>query len=135
MSNKTLYYIWGGLFIFCGLLGFIPQPEGIVKVLMVLSSLVFFVPGAMLLYLNHKDGNLGTIKVVRNLSAISLGVTLFLLVLNFLSGKASSAMGDFLYGLLTMLSSPMVCSQYWFASLFLWACLLMTAISFLKKKK
>ena len=134
MNNKTLYWIWGGLFIFCGLLGFIPQPEGIVKVLMVVSSLAFFVPGGMLLYLNHKNGNLGTIRLVRNLAAISLGVTLVLLVLNFLSGKASSAMGDFLYGLLTMLSSPMVCSQYWFASLFLWACLLMTAISFLKKK-
>ena len=134
MSNKTLYYIWGGLFIFCGLLGFIPQPEGIVKVLMVLSSLVFFVPGGMLLYLNHKNGNFGTIRVVRNLSAISLGVTLFLLVLNFLSGKASDAMGEFLYGLLTMLSAPMVCSQYWLLSLFLWACLLMTAISFREKK-
>ena len=134
MSNKTLYYIWGGLFIFCGLLGFIPQPEGIVKVLMVLSSLVFFVPGSMLLYLNHKNGNFGTIRVVRNLSAISLGVTLFLLVLNFLSGKASDAMGEFLYGLLTMLSAPMVCSQYWLLSLFLWACLLMTAISFREKK-
>ena len=134
MSNKTLYYIWGGLFIFCGLLGFIPQPEGIVKVLMVLSSLVFFVPGGMLLYLNHKNGNFCTIRVVRNLSAISLGVTLFLLVLNFLSGKASDAMGEFLYGLLTMLSAPMVCSQYWLLSLFLWACLLMTAISFREKK-
>ena len=134
MNNKTLYWIWGGLFIFCGLLGFIPQPEGIVKVLMVVSSLAFFVPGGMLLYLNHKNGNLGTIRVVRNLAAISLGVTLVLLVLNFLSGKASNAIGDFLFGLLTMLSSPMVCSQYWFVSLFLWACLLMTAISFLKKK-
>ncbi len=134
MSNKTLYYIWGGLFIFCGLLGFIPQPEGIVKVLMVLSSLVFFVPGGMLLYLNHRNGNFGTIRVVRNLSAISLGVTLFLLVLNFLSGKASNAMGEFLYGLLVMFSAPMVCSQYWLLSLFLWACLLMTAISFREKK-
>ena len=134
MSNKTLYYIWGGLFIFCGLLGFIPQPEGIVKVLMVLSSLVFFVPGGMLLYLNHRNGNFGTIRVVRNLSAISLGVTLFLLVLNFLSGNASAATGDFLYGLLVMLAAPMVCSQYWFLSLFLWACLLMTALSMGKKR-
>ncbi len=134
MSNKTLYYIWGGLFIFCGLLGFIPQPAGIVKALMVLSSLAFFVPGGMLLYLNHKVGNFGTIKVVRNLSAISLGVTLFLLVLNFLSGNASNAMGEFLYGLLVMLSAPMVCSQYWFVPLFLWACLLMTAISLREKK-
>lgn len=134
MSKKTLYWIWGVLFIFCGLLGFIPQPEGIVKVLVVVSSLVFFVPGGILLYMGKKEQDYGTIRVVRNLSIISLAVTLFLLVLNFLSGHASTAMGDFLYGLLVMLSAPMVCSQYWFLSLFLWACLLMTAISFRKKK-
>lgn len=134
MSKKTLYFIWGGLFIFCGLLGFIPQPEGLVKVLMVVASLVFFVPGGILLYLGKKEQNYGAIRVVRNVAIISLCVTLFLLVLNFLSGKASDAMGEFLYGLLTMLSAPMVCSQYWFLSLFLWACLLMTAISFRKKK-
>ena len=135
MSKKTLYFIWGGLFIFCGLLGFIPQPEGIVKALMVVSSLVFFVPGGILLYMGKKEKDYGTIAVVRNLSLISLLVTLFLLMLNFLSGRASDAMGEFLYGLLTMLSAPMVCSQYWFVPLFLWACLLMTAISFRKKKK
>ena len=134
MSKKTLYWIWGGLFIFCGLLGFIPQPEGIVKALMVVSSLVFFVPGGILLYLGKKEQDYGAIGVVRNLSIISLAVTLLLLVLNFLSGKASDAMGEFLYGLLTMLSAPMICSQYWFLSLFLWDCLMMTAISFRKKK-
>lgn len=134
MSNKTLYYIWGGLFILCGLLGFIPEPEGLVKALMVLSSVVFFVPGGMLLYLSKQEGDLRTIGIVRNLSIISLAVTLVLLVLNFLSGNASAAMGDFLYGLLVMLAAPMVCSQYWFLSLFLWACLLMTALSMGKKR-
>ena len=134
MSNKTLYYIWGGLFILCGLLGFIPEPEGLVKALMVLSSVVFFVPGGMLLYLSKQEGDLRTIGIVRNLSVISLAVTLVLLVLNFLSGNASAAMGDFLYGLLVMLAAPMVCSQYWFLSLFLWACLLMTALSMGKKR-
>ena len=134
MSNKTLYYIWGGLFILCALLGFIPAPTGLVKVLMVLCSLVFFVPGSVLLYLSKQEGDLRTIRVVRNLSLISLIVTLVLLVLNFLSGKATDAVGDFLYGLLVMLSAPMVCSQYWFLSLFLWACLLMTAISLGKKR-
>ena len=134
MEKKTLYWIWLGLFIFCGLLGFIPQPEGIVKVLMVVASLVFFVPGGLLLYVGKKEGNYGTIAVVRNLAIISLAVTLFLLVMNFLSGKASAAMGEFLYGLLVMFSAPMVCSQYWFLPLFLWACLLMTAISFREKK-
>ena len=134
MRNKTLFFIWGGLFIFCGLLGFIHEPEGIVKALMVLSPIVFFVPGGMLLYLNKKTGNLRMIATVRILSLISLVVTLLLLVLNFLSGNATPAVGNFLYGLLVILSAPMVCSQDWFLSLFLWACLLMTALSFGKKK-
>ena len=135
MSKKTLYFIWGGLFILCGLLGFIPEPEGLIKALMVVSSLVFFVPGGMLLYLGKQEGDFQTITVVRTLSIISLAVTLFLLVLNFLSGNASDAMGNFLYGLLVFLAAPMVCSQYWFLSLFLWACLLMTALTFGKKNK
>lgn len=134
MRNKTLYLIWGGLFIFCGLLGFIPEPAGLVKALMVLSSVVFFVPGGLLLYSGKKEGDFRTIGIVRNLSLISLGVTLLLLVLNFLSGHASNAVGDFLYGLLVFLSSPMICSQYWFLSLFLWACLLMTSLSIGEKR-
>ena len=134
MSNKTLYYIWGGLFIFCALLGFIPQPTGLVKALMIVSSLVFFVPGGMLLYLSKQSGDLQTVRVVRILSIVSLVTTLVLLVLNFLSGNASDAAGDFLYGLLVVLSAPMVCSQYWFIPLFLWACLLMTSLSTQKKK-
>ena len=134
MSKKTLYFIWGGLFIFCGLLGFIPQPEGIVKALMVVSSLVFFVPGGILLYLGKKEQDYRTISTVRNLSIIYLTMTLFLLIMFFLSGRASQPVGEFIVGLLTILSAPMICSQYWFLSLFLWACLLMTAISFRKKK-
>lgn len=134
MSKKTLYLIWGGLFIFCGLLGFIPQPTGIVKALMLVSSLTFFVPGGILLYLGKKEEDYSTISTVRNLSIIYLTVTLFLLIMFFLSGRASQTVGEFIVGLLTVLSAPMVCSQYWFLPLFLWACLLMTAISFRKKK-
>ncbi len=128
MKNKTLYLIWGGLFILCGLLGFIPEPVGFLKGLLVALSVIFFVPGWVLLYR-------GQARAVRNLSAVSLAVTLFLLVLNFLSGRAVQAAGEFLYGLLVFFSSPMICSQYWVLSLFLWACLLMTGISNLKKEK
>lgn len=128
MKNKTLYLIWGGLFILCGLLGFIPAPAGFLKGLLVALSAVFFVPGWILLYR-------GQAKAVRNLSLASLGVTLLLLVLNFLSGRAAQAVGDYLYGLLVIFSAPMVCSQYWFFSLFVWACLLMAGISAVRKTK
>lgn len=128
MKKKMWYLIWGGLFILCGLLGFIPEPTGFLKGLLVAVSAAFFIPGWVLL---HK----GEARTVSWLSAVSLGVTLLLLVLNFLSGQAGKAAGDFLYGLLVFCSAPMVCSQYWVFSLFVWACLMMTGFSRGKKNK
>lgn len=135
MNNKTLYTVWGILFILCALLGFIPQPEGLLKAFLVLLSIVFFVPGSILLYRAVKTGDNQCISLIRMLSLISLGATLVLLVLNFLSASAPEAAGDFLYGLLVVISAPMICSQYWIISLFLWACLLMTCQSLIKKRK
>lgn len=128
MKNKTLYLIWGGLFILCGLLGFIPEPNGFLKAVLVVFSVIFFAPAWILVYR-------GQAKTVGILSAVSLGSTLLLLVMNFLSGRAEQAAGEFLYGLLVFFSSPMICSQYWVLSLFLWACLLMTGLSAFKKEK
>lgn len=135
MKNKILYIIWACLFILCGLLGFIPQPGTGVSWLLMLLAALFFVPGWLLLYRGAAGGNLGTVRVVRNLSLLSLGTTLLLLVLNFLSGRAGEAAGQFLYGVLVFFSAPMVCGQYWVFSLFLWAYLLMTSFSVLKKAK
>ena len=73
------------------------------------------------------------IKLVRNLSLVSLITTTVLLVLNVMSVLASEAVGTGLYALLIFLSAPMVCSQYWALSVFLWACLLMVSLKLLKK--
>ena len=70
---------------------------------------------------------------VRILSACSLVLTLVALVANFLGVLASDLVGSLLYVLLVLVSTPMVCSGIWVASLFLWACLLMA--TFLKIKK
>ena len=43
-------------------------------------------------------------------------------------------MGNFLYQVLIIVSSPMVCSRHWALSLFLWACLLITSHQQLKKR-
>lgn len=134
MKNNTLYAIWGGLYILCAGLGFIPSPGGALRVVMILLSLVFFLPGAVLLYRSGKNKDKKTARRIRGLSLISLGLTLVALVLNFLSAGMSEGMGDLLYGLLIIISSPMVCSQYWFMSMFFWACLLMVSLSQLQKK-
>ena len=135
MKNKYWYILWGCLFIICALLGFIPQPEGFLKVIMILAAAAFFVPGWVLLYRAHSRKEMGHAKAVRTVSLVSLVFTLFFLILNLLSGHASAGTGNALYGFLVIFSAPMVCSQYWVASLFLWACLLMTAFSILHKGK
>ncbi|MBO5953743.1 MAG: hypothetical protein J6Q53_06480 [Oscillospiraceae bacterium] len=135
MRDNKQYLIWGVLFILCAGLGFIPEPEGLIKAIMVLVSFLFFVPPGWLLYRAVRSGNRQGLCCLRNLSAISLGLTLVLLVVNFLSVGASEAVGNYLYGLLVIFSAPMVCSQFWAVSLFLWACLMMTALTFLREKK
>ncbi len=135
MNNKHLYGIWGFLFIICALLGFIPEPEGIVKILLMLTAAFFFIPGWFLYFRAVKNANLPVLESLRAISLASLCATLIFLVLNFLSAGNPNISGDFLYGLLIIFSSPMVCSQYWIVSLFLWACLLTASFSAIRKVK
>ena len=79
-----------------------------------------------------KTGDSHTITLIRNLSALSLGLTAVLLVLNFLTALRSELLGTVIHYVLVTVSSPMICSGHWAMSLFLWACLLMVSLS--KKK-
>ena len=135
MKDRVLYWIWAVLFIVCGLLGFIQEPQGLVKALLVLLAVSFFVPGGALLYRGYREGNRERLRLICILAAVWLGLTLVLIVLNFLSIGATQLTGDFLYGLLGILSAPMYCGQYWIVSLFLWACLLVKSVDLLKKTK
>lgn len=135
MKNKHWYLIWSAIYIVCVLLGFIPEPEGFLKWVLVLAAFACFVPGFVLLYFSHHRNEPNTARVIRTVCLLSLSTTLFFLVLNLLSGHASEATGEMLYAFLVIFSAPMICSQYWIASLFLWACLLMTSISVLIQAK
>ena len=123
MNKKLLYMLWAGLFVLCSGLGFIQEPEGSFKIALTCISLVFFVPPAWLLY----QGDISDAKLVCNLSALSLGLTLILLVLNFLTALQSDFLGQVLHYTLVIVSSPMICSGHWAMSLFLWACLLIAS--------
>lgn len=134
--NKTAYSaLWAGLYILCAGLGFIPEPVGALKWLMVLLALGFFVPPFLLVRLAGKDGDRNALAVVRNLAMLSLGLTVAAIIGNFLTVMASQSLGNALYAILVVVSAPMVCSQYWAVSLFLWACLLFYSMSELKKAK
>lgn len=134
MGKKMLYTVWGAAYVLCAGLGFIPEPTGFGKAVLVLLSLLFFLPGGWLLYGSAKSGDRTDAKRIRNLSLIWLSVTLVLLVGNLLSAMAPEWVGNVLHVLLVLLSSPMICSRYWVLVLFGWACLLMVSLSLLRKK-
>lgn len=123
------------MFILCAGLGFIPAPEGLWKALCVLAAAVFFVMPGMLLYRFSKDRDVAALKKMTVLAVVSLGATLVLLLGNLLAVTAPTWVGNLLYGVLVIVSSPMVCSRFWALSLFGWACLLMVGISAWRKAK
>ena len=135
MKTKHLFLIWGFLYILCALLGFIPAGNSVVKVLFILAAAIFFVPGWILLYRGQQSHDLPLLRTIRALCLISLISTFLFLVLFFMSAGQETVVSTLLYGFLTFFSAPMICSQYWIASLFLWACLLMTSFRAIKLSK
>ena len=135
MKKSYLFALWGGLFVLCAALGFIPSPGAALKILLTLLSVVFFIPGALLLRHAALNKDRNTATLVRNLAAASLVLTLVLIIGNFFSVLGSARLGSILHTLLIIVSSPMICSQYWALSLFLWACLMISSIGILKQKK
>lgn len=127
MKKSSLFAIWGIFYIICAGLGFIPEPEGSVRVFLTAISVLFFVPPGILLYDARTSGDGKTLRRIRRLSAASLTVTLALVIANFLAAFGSSWLGNLLHVLLVIGSAPMICSNYWVLSLFLWAVLLVAS--------
>lgn len=132
MKRSTLWALWGAFYIICAGLGFIPQPQGIVRAMLFLLSLLFFVPPAVLLHEANRHDDALLRRRLRMLCALSLGLTLAALIANILAALGTSGLGAGLHILLGLVSVPMFCSNYWVVPLFLWAVLLMTT---LRKKK
>ena len=124
MTKQKLYIAWGVLFALCAGLGFIPNPKGVTWAALFILALLFFIPPMILTYKAIKGADVAELKRIRLISLIWLGLTLVMLALNFLSVSFTAAAGKFVYWLLIVLSSPMVCGQVWVISIFLWGCLL-----------
>ena len=134
MSRKgKLALAWAALYVICAIFGFINTKNGLLQAIFALFSIGFFLPGGILLYEAIGEKDRKTVLRIRYLSAASLGLTVLTLIGNVLTLPASEAVGDRMYGLLVLVSTPMISSQMWFISLFLWASLLMG--SFVKKNK
>ena len=124
MKKLLLYSLWGCLFVVCVGLGTIHVTDTLVKTALLLISVVFFVPGAILLYDAMTAGDRKGILTIRWISITSLTLTLGTLLAFLLTSSRGSGAADVLYEVLILVSSPMICSQYWMVSLFLWGCLL-----------
>ena len=124
MSKRTLFILWGILFALCAGLGFLPEPG----VLTTAAAILFFFPPAVLLYRARKEKDTHTRLLIRNLSALSLGLSVLLLVVSFLTALSSEVLGTAVHCLLVVVSTPMICSGHWALSLFLWSCLLMVSL-------
>ena len=128
MKKTVLFALWGGLFVISAALGLADNTKAGLWV-----SILFFLPPSLLLYDAGKVGDKSAVLLIRNLAALSLGLTLVLLILNVVFAVKSQAVGNFLHGILGVVSTPMLASGYWALSLFLWACLLMVGRKLAKK--
>ena len=125
MTKKYLYPIWGAMYVICAYLGLLPEQNAVGKAFMTAVSVLFFVPGFCLLGIAISQKNKKDLKYLRLVSGIILGLTLLALVGNILSIMGSITLGNVLHVVLVLVSVPMMCSQYWALSLFLWAVLFM----------
>ena len=123
MKSKVLYPVWVILYILCVCLGAISQRSDAGQVLLTGISLVFYIPPVIILINAIREKDKKTLKQLRMISAISLGLTLLALVGNILSVLAAQIVGDILYVVLLFVSAPMLCCKYWVLTLLLWATL------------
>ena len=129
-KELILYAIWLCLYILCVGLGTVDQMEGIGKVFFILTALIFFIPGIILLVMGIREKNKKTVLRVRMIAVCSLVLTVVLFCVNIVAA-AAGRVSPVLHDLLNLVSAPMFCSQYWGISLFGWASLL--SASFIKK--
>ena len=72
-DKSFLKAIWAGMFILCGVLGFLPDTQGGAEVLMITLAVLFFAAPGYLVWLSWKQGDRANLRLVRNISALSLG--------------------------------------------------------------
>ncbi len=135
-DKGILKALWVGMYILCTVLGFVTTQDRGAQVLMKVFALLFFAPPFADLWFSWKRKDRGELRLLRNISIISLASTTVLLVLNLLSALSRSAvLGQVLHYALVLVSTPYLCGQYSAYSLLLWATLLWCCINLLWKHK
>lgn len=127
MKEKLLYLNWVCLYVMCVGFGTIVQRSVAGHIILMLLSLIFFVPGIILVYDGLKNDNKKMLRRVRIISLTSLFLTLSMIILNILLVRASEAVGNALNDILIVVSAPMFCCYWRGIGPFLWACLFISS--------
>ena len=135
--DKSIYLaLWGGMYVLCCVLGFLPEQTGFSLYVMAAVSLLFFLPPFLMVRKAKEKKDFKTLKLTRRICLISLGLSTVLLVANMLTVLLNGyGLGNFLYYALVVFSTPMICGQFWAYSLLLWAILMWCCIASLRKLK
>lgn len=135
MTNQKIMMTWAFLYGICAALGFFPNPTGAFAGFMIVMSVAFFIPPAILAFRGVRGKDYVLLEKLKYISLIWLGMTTLLVCLNFLSVEASQAAGKVLYWILILVSAPMICCGTWVVPIFLWGCLLTVCLQYGKKRK
>ena len=88
-NTKNIWIIWAVAYVICTVCAFFPASNDAASGLYLLLSLGFFVPPAALIYKGVTKKWPKILRVIRNLSIISLASTLVMILLNFVSVQLS----------------------------------------------
>ncbi|MBE6957553.1 MAG: hypothetical protein E7447_00170 [Ruminococcaceae bacterium] len=136
-NTMKLWISWAAAFALCTICGLIPTGESSVLGLFVmLLGMAFFIPPALLIRYVVSKKRTTPLVYVRNISLLSLGLTLIMIILNLATYNASEPVQLIARWLLALVYAPMGClpDQIWFLSLFGWACVLMASLQYLQKQ-
>lgn len=131
LDYKVLYLLWAVMFALTACLGFLfPNVTTPTERLpLQIATGVFFLPPWAIMTRAKVAGDNKHVKIVRNLALTSVALTCVLLCLNMVSAGMSAELGNALNIILTIVSAPLVCSNFYVMPLFLWGTLLMGALS------
>lgn len=135
-NKYMLAALWVGMFILCCVLGFLPPQEGANRWLLAIFAVLFFLPPALLVYGLWRNRDKAWLRILRIIAIAVVASTVALLLMNMFSitllmllpMQAALAVGDVLYYLLLVVSTPMVCGQYWGIGMIGWAALMWSCI-------
>lgn len=134
-NTMRLWILWAATYVLCTICGLIPIREGsIIGLGVMLLGMAFFIPPALLIYYVVKKKRTTPLTYVRNISLISLVLTLISYVLNIVTYNAPQWLQLVANWMKALVCTPMNClpEQIQLLSVFGWACLLMTTLQYLQ---